>query len=378
MGMKTITFDPTMAADPEIIMAVRCGERERFGEIVERYQRMLYAVAWSRLRRDDLSEDVVQETFLQAYRYLPLLRDPSRLPGWMARIARNLAISVSKKRARDERVLSTMGERMPLSTPAASSISNQPWDVEKALAEIPDKYREALVLFYVEEKSVRECAAMLGVSETAFKTRLHRARTTMKSQLEETVESDLRSLGSRTEMKARVMAAIPAVPMAGKAGGAAGLGAMAKSLLLKLLFPLLQFGMTFGMVAWMNTYLARNYRPDEGVRKRSLQRNYFVGLTTVGLSLVAFYLIGFKFGMRGAFMGMGLLMFVYRSNRSLAIFSYQLRVSARHVHRKHFRGGHLCRYSVAGTKPDVVIRVLSCVERHRVSYAKIAPRSDGS
>ena len=305
--MTTLAINQTIAADPEIISAVRAGERERFGEIVDRYQRMVYAIAWSRLRHTDFADDVVQETFLQAYRHLPLLRDPAHLPGWIATIARNLAIRLSKKTKREQDTLRSVATSLPVSTPL-SRHPGQDWDVRCALSEIPDKYREALVLFYIEETSVRESADMLGISEAAFKTRLHRARLTLKQQLEAKVEVELRRLQPRPDLKSEILSAIGTLPTLGKAGATTGFTAISHTTLLKLLFPLLQFGITFGLVAWINDRLVKNYRPDDGTRKRALKRNYMVGAASVATALLTIYFCSSQFGIKGTFIGLGVYM----------------------------------------------------------------------
>ncbi|MBX7244932.1 MAG: sigma-70 family RNA polymerase sigma factor [Candidatus Sumerlaeaceae bacterium] len=304
--MKTETLDLAVpATDSDLIAAIRDGHCDRFGEIVERYQRMLYAVAWSRLRRSDLAEDVVQETFLQAYRYLPVLRDPSRLPGWMARIARNLAIRLSKRSASEDRRMRQWGESMPAG-PTSDSGAGEATAIEvnSALARIPDKYREALVLFHVEEKSTRQCAEILGISEAALRTRLHRARIALRSQMQETIESELRQLGSDTNMKSKVMAAIPAVPMLGGGigGGAAGFA------LLPYLLQFIPFGVTFGMVGWFNSRMARNFARDREVRTGILRRNYVTLMLTVGVLVALTLVAGHRYGTNAVFAFLGALM----------------------------------------------------------------------
>ena len=80
-------------AETETIDAILRGERDRYGELVERHQKMVYGIAWSHLGDAGLAEDAAQEAFVKAYRYLATLRDPSRFSGWLASIARNIPIT---------------------------------------------------------------------------------------------------------------------------------------------------------------------------------------------------------------------------------------------------------------------------------------------
>src|SRR6185503_17632155 len=93
-----------IATDAELLEASRRGEHAAFGALVERYQRMVSAVSYSRTRDQALSEDVAQDTFLAAWRQLDQLREPGRLSSWLCGIARNLARKARRARRRDELV----------------------------------------------------------------------------------------------------------------------------------------------------------------------------------------------------------------------------------------------------------------------------------
>src|SRR5678816_323009 len=87
--------------DGELLEASRRGERDAFGALVERYQRVVCAISYSRTRDQALSEDVAQETFLAAWRQLDQLREPSRLRSWLCGIARNLARKARRRTVRE-------------------------------------------------------------------------------------------------------------------------------------------------------------------------------------------------------------------------------------------------------------------------------------
>lgn len=86
-----------MQQDAIAIEAMRQGDRERYGELVDRYERLVYGIAWSRIGNRALCEDAVQETFVQGFRCLGALRRPERFAAWISRIARNIAKRIERR-----------------------------------------------------------------------------------------------------------------------------------------------------------------------------------------------------------------------------------------------------------------------------------------
>jgi RNA polymerase sigma factor (sigma-70 family) len=197
-------------SDAELLAASMRGERDAFGALIERYQGVVCAVSYSRTGDRALSEDVAQDTFLAAWRQLGQLREPSRLRSWLCGIARNLA---RKARRRSDR-------EAPLDQPLVFEGAN-PFDaaaeaeservVRDALMRVPDTYRDALVLYYREQRSVRDVAAVLGITEAAALQRLARGRQYLADGVTDLVERSLRAPGRRRNVAALVLAALPAV-----------------------------------------------------------------------------------------------------------------------------------------------------------------------
>lgn len=193
--------------DAQLVDASRRGDRAAFAQLVERYQRAVYAVSLSQVHDRALCDDITQDTFVMAWRRLPELRDPARVPAWLCGIARNLARDARKRRRFEA------GE--PASEPAAAStpfdaLSNAESDRMLALAleAIPDKYREPLVLFYYEQQSAAEVGRALGISEATAHQRLSRGRTYLAARMTELVEHGLSRRGPKPELVAAVVAAI--------------------------------------------------------------------------------------------------------------------------------------------------------------------------
>jgi RNA polymerase sigma factor (sigma-70 family) len=198
--------------DTELVEASRRGERSAFGQLVERYQGVVCAVTYSGTRNRALSEDVAQDTFVAAWRQLGQLRDVGQLRAWLCGIARNLA---RKARRRSDR------ERPTDPPPVVFADGVSPFDdiceaqaervVGEALARVPDSCREALVLYYHEQRSAREVATLLGISESAALQRLSRGRSYLAAGVGDLVERALSGSGrrARRDLAVGVVAALP-------------------------------------------------------------------------------------------------------------------------------------------------------------------------
>lgn len=195
-------------SDAELVEASRRGEREAFGLLVSRYQDVVCAVSFSSTGNWALSEDVAQDTFIAAWHQLGQLRETSRLRSWLCGIARNLARKARKRTDReavvDDDVPALDGN--PFDATAQAEVDRV---VREALARIPDAYRETLVLYYCENRSIRDVAAVLGVSEDAAMQRLTRGRRYLASGVSALVERSLEGARPRKGFVAGVLAALP-------------------------------------------------------------------------------------------------------------------------------------------------------------------------
>jgi len=199
------------ASDAELVAASRRGERAAFGELVTRYQGVVCAVGYSGTRDRALSEDVAQDTFLAAWRQLDQLRETERLGPWLCGIARNLARKARKKSDREQ----------PVDEPPVATDGTNPFDtaaeaetervVRDALERVPDTYREVLVLYYHEHRSIRDVAEALKLSEAAVMQRLSRGRHYLADGVHDLVERALRGSPSKKNLAAVVLAALPAL-----------------------------------------------------------------------------------------------------------------------------------------------------------------------
>ncbi|MGE5184851.1 MAG: RNA polymerase sigma factor [Acidobacteriota bacterium] len=201
-------MERAVASDADLIDASRRGERDAFGVLVERYARMVEAVSYAGTRDRALGEEIAQETFVAAWRDLDRLRDTSAVRSWLCGIARNLARKERRRRGRE--VVAPSPDAAAPGTPFDAVHDGEAERlVAAALERIPDAYREALVLFYYEQRSTRDVAEALGVSEEAVHQRLSRGRRFVAAELEASVERVLEGRRSRRNLAACVLGALP-------------------------------------------------------------------------------------------------------------------------------------------------------------------------
>ncbi len=209
-GALAIDMGRSTTSDAELVEASRRGERAAFGELVERYQRVVCAVGYSGTSDRSLGEDVAQDTFVTAFHQLDQLRDVSRVREWLCGIARNLARKARRVRARED----VIDEAQPDANASPfDTASEQERDavVAAALERMPETYREALVLYYVEQRSVTAVASALGISPDAVHQRLSRGRQLVAAEVAELVEHTLERRRTRRNLAVAVLAALPVV-----------------------------------------------------------------------------------------------------------------------------------------------------------------------
>src|SRR5580698_461239 len=214
--------------DTELVSRSLAGDREAFSRIVTRYQILICSLAYSRIGHLGHSQDVAQETFITAWKRLRLLRQPEKLRAWLCGIVHNRAIQCLRNEGRlplrDAEPLETAVDLPSCEAlPSEETISREEQAILwRSLEKIPELYREPLILFYREHRSIENVAAELELSEDAVKQRLSRGRKLLQEGIEDFVEKTLRQATPTPSFSNAVLAALP---LAGGSATAAGAGA---------------------------------------------------------------------------------------------------------------------------------------------------------
>jgi RNA polymerase sigma-70 factor (ECF subfamily) len=165
--------------DADIVDLIRRGAHEQaFELLLGRYERRLYRLCLSLLRDRDQAEDAAQESFVRIWKALPGYDDRASLSTWTYTITRNRCLTALQRR-RDEQTLSDPDvavEAEAALAPAPAAADDRQRVLRELVDALPERYRRTLTLFYYEDRSVVEVAAMLGIPEGTVKTNLFRAR----------------------------------------------------------------------------------------------------------------------------------------------------------------------------------------------------------
>jgi RNA polymerase sigma-70 factor, ECF subfamily len=155
------------------------GEQVAFGQLMHRYAGAVYNLAYRMLGDAQDAEDASQEIFLRAYTRLTSFDPTRRFSTWLLSIASNYCIDRLRRRRFAWLTLDDVAFALPSYEhgPERSALDHEERDrVQAALRRLPDHYRLVLVLRYWQEMSYNEIAQVTGLTESALKTRLHRAR----------------------------------------------------------------------------------------------------------------------------------------------------------------------------------------------------------
>ena len=179
-------------SDEQVVDQILAGQTAMFEVLMRRHNERLYRAARAILRDDTEAEDVMQQAYVNAYAHLRQFDGRSAFSTWLTRIAVNEAIGRARRRGRyqplgdsDANVSSLVGASMHMSRdPEKQAFTGEVRRVlEAAIDALPDGYREVFMLRDVEGLSTADTAACLGVSESAVKTRLLRARAALRRDL---------------------------------------------------------------------------------------------------------------------------------------------------------------------------------------------------
>lgn len=179
--------------DEQLVNIALKNDRDAFGEIVNRWERKIFALCFGMLGREDEAGDAAQETFISAYRNLSKFRGDAKVSSWLHRIAVNQCLT-AKRRAKtraedfydtdlneDERVFVAS----PASVPSAKAESKERLAiVRRAVVSLPADLRQVVVMKEFEEMTFHEISDVLKLPLSTVKSRLYTALKQLRSKLE--------------------------------------------------------------------------------------------------------------------------------------------------------------------------------------------------
>ena len=181
--------------DVELIYSILAGDEAAFSTLVKKYQKSVHALAWRKIGDFHIAEEITQDTFLQAHKKLASLKNPSQFAGWLYVIADRLCKAWFRKKRLKKQLNMQSLEATSEETLEKTDYSNytreqredaavehQRQIVQRLMEKLPESERTVMVLYYLGEMSCEEIGRFLGVSPNTVKSRLRRARESLKKQ----------------------------------------------------------------------------------------------------------------------------------------------------------------------------------------------------
>lgn len=183
----------TATTDEQIVERALTGDTEAFGEIVRRWERKVFALAYGMLGREEDARDATQETFLAAFRSLRGFRGDARVSSWLHRIAINQCITRQRRsKVRNEAAIEDEEERDAANFSAPLELSPESLihtrenirAVRSAVNSLPMELRQVVVMKEFEELTFREIATILDLPLSTVKSRLYTAMRQLQMRLQ--------------------------------------------------------------------------------------------------------------------------------------------------------------------------------------------------
>jgi RNA polymerase sigma-70 factor (ECF subfamily) len=177
--------------DGELVRETLAGRSAAYGELIRRWSARVLAVCHSKVRSADAAEDLAQEALLRGFRSLSTLAEPEKFGAWVRGIAVRVCLDWLKSKQTSQVPFTTLGEDCdPAELLASRDEARETDDREETLARLmaevealPEQYREVLMLYYYDDVTYQELAAMLGVSAATINARLTKARSMLRERM---------------------------------------------------------------------------------------------------------------------------------------------------------------------------------------------------
>ena len=165
----------------------RAGDAEAWKTLFRRYRLPLYVYGFELLRDEQASLDLVQETFINAFRHIGSLRDDEKFGGWLFRIAHQKCVQQWRRQGREAELREELLPELEADSPGPLDMllrEEREAEFMKLVEKLPLAQRSALLLHYIEEFSLEEIAVITGTQVGTVKSRLHYAKLALRKLLE--------------------------------------------------------------------------------------------------------------------------------------------------------------------------------------------------
>ncbi|MET1249521.1 MULTISPECIES: RNA polymerase sigma factor SigW [Sporolactobacillus] len=180
--------------EKRLIKKVKKGDQQAFAELVERYKNSVFAICLRMVGNAQEAEDLSQEAFIRAYNHIDQYDHERKFSTWLFRIATNLSIDFLRRRksniSLDAVVPGTEGlslnAMLPDQTeqPEELAVRKETEEmVQNEIKKLPEKYRSAVVLKYIEDLSLKEISEIMDIPVGTVKTRIHRGREMLRKMM---------------------------------------------------------------------------------------------------------------------------------------------------------------------------------------------------
>lgn len=186
--------------DNEIISKVLSGDHQAYAGLVDRYQSYVFTLALRMVKTREDAEEVAQDVFIKAYKYLADFKGASKFSTWLYTIVHNTGISFLRKKKLEVHSLDNELVFEKADNQDSGMRANMVEQKSKirmvhdAISMLSPDDAQIITLFYKAEQSLEETAQVLGIEVNAAKVRLHRARTRLKEKMEMHFSEEVRNL----------------------------------------------------------------------------------------------------------------------------------------------------------------------------------------
>jgi RNA polymerase sigma-70 factor (ECF subfamily) len=194
--------------DEELVARSIAGDTESFDQLILRWERPIYALAYRQIGREEDARDIVQDAFLRAFRALPGFKGEAKFSSWLYRITLNLCRDFMRRARRAPFVQTPEGVDVEDMASAELSTTESIEDVvtrqdlsrhvARAMGTLPEEQRSAILLKEYHGLTFQEIAELQGCPLSTVKTRLYQGLTVLRRELDRRGTGPARAEGSRT------------------------------------------------------------------------------------------------------------------------------------------------------------------------------------